>query len=279
VTLSAQNKSKQSIFDLRRTAMARSFLCPGAGFATLQCYGAGSFTYLCVLNCLGMIWATAESPEPTRFWGAVCLAALSVACWFAELWTTHSDRPDILVPMHAPRPWHWFGGPLLWLSAAAVTINVAQSYSLFRIGPEMSPALSRGKLLLVRRHVEAGLLDRERLVLFQPGDRSQSTVPRRWMLGRVVAVPGDMLSIDRDHYVINGVAGPTVSRTLGHPIALLIGQQPDKTEVPQDCFFVRQDSAKEGLDSAVLFWVSPRDMISTQFFELDRKNPLRPLER
>ncbi len=272
------NSSKQSIFDVRRRARIRAFVCPGAGFAALGYRPAAWLTYAAFSAGLITAIITALFPAPEVFWCAVGLGALAALLWFVELATAHSDQIDV-----APEPgplsnWHWIGAGLLWAAAMIFLVLVVSFYALFTVGPEMAPTLRNGKRLLVRRTVDPQSLVPGKLIVFRLSVKNQKAEPGSWTIGRILAVPGDRISLLVGRYVVNGLHGRPAASAFDHFAPVVVAEHPAETKVPPGCYFITQDSPTHGSDSAVLSWAVEEDVVSTKFFELSFSRLLRPLD-
>ncbi len=101
-------------------------------------------------------------------------------------------------------------------AVGVVTTNVG----LFKVeGDGMQPAIEAGDLLLFSRHNAAAGLRRGAIVAYRPSPNTASGLEFEISVGRILAMPGDDLSIDRGCYRVNGIPTKT-------PVASLNGLQP-----------------------------------------------------
>jgi signal peptidase I len=272
------SSAKQSIFDARRLARNRALLCPGAGFAALGYWKTGLLTYCVVVAAWATAIATAIEPSPARFWFAVGLFALSILLWFFELLTAHGDSVEEAPQQTPSKLWGWFGAMVIAAAAFALVAYVSVNYAVFTVGPEMVPTFRTGKRFLVRRTVDPRTLTRGKLILFGLSERNQRAEPGRRMIGRILAVPGDKLSLRNGRYYVNGVAARRAAKHSEHFITVVVAEYPEFTTVPADCFFVTQDSPSDGSDSAVLYWAERERLVSTSLLNLSRDALLEPID-
>jgi hypothetical protein len=97
------------------------------------------------------------------------------------------------------------------------------------------------------------------------------------VISRILAGPGDELSIDNGRYVVNGNAGPLVGDTGDFEPVMEVPVAPLKLTVPEDCYFMVQESPA-GLDSRVLSWARKERIVATSLWHLDRRRFLQEVE-
>lgn len=90
------------------------------------------------------------------------------------------------------------------------------------------------------------------------------------LLGRIVAGPGDRLSVRDGRYVVNGQAGRPVGPTGAYKVLTSLPAEPESAVVPDRSYFIALDNPTECLDSRTLSWVSRGQIISSRVFRLER---------
>jgi signal peptidase I len=263
---------------LRIQALRRSWACPGAGFAMLGRDGLAISTYLASLATLGaMAWLIIQ-PAAAALWATLGFLALAAALSLTEQFTVKKLSPQSPKPTFLVRGF-LLAGAAQWLAAAVVlALFVIRFGSLQMAGSGMSPTLEKGERLLYEKRVEPERLRRGAAIVYRVSDRSAWGEPGWLVISRILAVPGDQLSLRDGTYLVNGEAGPAVAATGQYEPVIHIPSAPKTLLVPVDLFFVVQDSPRGGFDSRVLSWVQTRDVVSTRLYYLSRRGVLKPVE-
>jgi signal peptidase I len=263
---------------VRTQAVRRSWACPGAGFALLGRDALALSTYVTSLAALGaMIWL-ALKPGPLPLWTTVVLGVLSTALWIAEQLMikrliSQPPRPRFLVNsfLVASAP--------MWIAAAlALTLLFTRFGSIRLAGNGMSPTLENGERALYVKGVDPERLQRGTVIVFRTSRRSAWGEPGAIVTARILAVPGDRLSIRDGGYVLNGEHGPAVADTGSYAPVVAIPTAPDALTLSDNRFFVVQDSPKGGFDTRVLSWTEPTEIVSTRLYYLRGGRLLRSVE-
>jgi signal peptidase I len=267
-----------SMFALRQTARGRAWVCPGAGFAMLGHSQAAFWTYATsILSLLAALVAVFVTTSVT-VGVAVLLLCLSTVLWIAEITTTYSAWPaEATVP--AASHGYRFAAAVLWLLILLLAAGLWSSFRVLQVGGNgMSPQLHDGDRVVYRRRVDHTALKPGQIVLFELDRDSKIAEPGTYVLGRILAKPGDALSLRDDTYYVNGRAERRAAPTQPYPTALDIARYPRTIVVPIDCYFVVQDSPDAGLDGRVLSWVDFESIVSTELFQLGGASLIRRIE-
>jgi signal peptidase I len=140
--------------------------------------------------------------------------------------------------------------------------------SLFLAGPGMSPTLEKGELVVYHKRVFDDRLVPGRVIVYKSSDRSAWGDPGLIVISRILAVPGDRLSLQGTKYMTNGQAGPVIGPTGKYTPVISIPQDPEAIQIPEDSYFIVQDSPAGGFDSRILSWVLRKDIVSTDLYYL-----------
>jgi signal peptidase I len=258
--------------------MRRSWACPGAGFAVLGRHGLALVTYLTSLATLGASAWLVIDPGPAPLWATLGLLAVAAALWVAEQVGIKRLRPQ------APKPRFLVGGFLpasaaAWLATAVVlTLLFSRFGSLQLAGSGMAPTLERGERVLYEKRVDPTALRPGTIIVYHLSARSAWGEPGWLVISRILAVPGDQLSIHDGRYLVNGRPGPLVAETGRYQPVVRIPFAPESLTLPDSCFFVVQETPTGGFDSRVLSWVETRDVVSTRLYYLSGRGILKPVE-
>jgi signal peptidase I len=263
---------------LRAKAARRSWLCPGAGFALLGQGGLAVATFLTSLGTLlALIWLVVW-PGLTVLWVIIGGLCLSTGLWLAEQIAVRRSHPA------APQPVFLVHGYVLaatasWLTGGVALVLILTRFgSLVMLGGGMAPTLERGERLLYDRWLEPEQPRRGAVILYKNSEQSAWGQPGTLIVSRIIAVPGDRLSVRDGSYLVNGEPGPPVAATDPFAPALDVPRAPAVLNVPEACFFVVQDSPQKGYDSRVLSWVKAGEVASTRLYYLSDRGFLKPVE-
>jgi signal peptidase I len=258
--------------------MVRSYICPGAGFALLGRAALAASTFATSVGLiLAVMWLSFQ-PGVTAVWTVLGLFALAGTLWVAEQIaanraTLRSPGPSFLTT----------GFPVAATAtclgvAAALVFLLTNFGSLMLAGTGMSPTLVKGERVLYHNHVDPERLRRGAVIVYKLSDRSAWGQPGWLVISRILAVSGDRLSIQGGKYLINGEVGPAVAETGHYTPVVVIPATPDTLTVPENCYFVVQDSPKGGFDSRVLSWVQAQETVSTRLYYLSNRSFLETVE-
>jgi signal peptidase I len=251
---------------LRSEAAGRSWYCPGAGFALL---GRGRLAIAAYLVTLGAVSALAwltVAPGAASVWTTLALVCASgvfflaeqVSCWKL---TSETPRPRFLADGFR------VAGAIGWIAAALVLVLFLSRYGSLQVrGNGMSPMLENGERVLYEKRVKAERLRRGTVILFRLSDRSDWGEPESLMIARIVAEPGDRLSIRNGKYLVNEESARSVAAIGSHALVIPVPHAPQTLSLPPNRFFVAQESPTDGLDSRVLSWVETDEIESTRMY-------------
>lgn len=133
--------------------------------------------------------------------------------------------------------------PLLLVLFAVLIVFYVLFTSLRVDGASMEPSLSNGDRLLVTHGVDA--LEAGDVIVFSAVSRSHG---REDLIKRVVALPGDKVSVTNGIATVNGVIESTPDPIPDPAEALKV----DEFTVPEDTVFVLGDNRPVSLDSRIL---------------------------
>lgn len=145
-------------------------------------------------------------------------------------------------------------------------------------GRGMSPTLEKGERTLYEKHVEPARLRRGTVIVYRLSAQSAWSEPGWLVISRILAVPGDQISMRSGRYLVNGQPGPAVATTNPHQPVLEIPTAPATLTMPEQHYFTVQDSPSAGYDSRVLSWVKAEDIVTTQLYYLSGRGFLKPVE-
>jgi signal peptidase I len=253
---------------LRKKARQRSFLCAGAGFALLghrPLAILASTASMCVFAAFA--WAILQ-PSAGALWSALVVLLVATLFWVGEQLTVPRVTP------RAPGPAMLVAGypfvvTLKGLAAGIVLVLILTHFGSLRLaGPGMSPTLEKGELVLYQKRADDERLRRGVVVVYKLSNQTAWGQPGWIIISRIMAVPGDRLSIQGAVYVVNGEAGPPVGPTGQIAPVISVPSSPEAITVPENCYFMVQDSPSGGFDSRILSWVQRNDIVSTGLYYL-----------
>ena len=250
--------------------------CPGAGWALLGYGKRGALVLASVAVCwmavAWMLWTL----SPASVWAAGLALLLALAVLSMEL----LDVGWCIIRPVPPGPLvRRFGLLTLvtWVAALAVPLLVLSRFApLTMTYDRMSPTIEPGEQLVYHRHIESDL-KAGTVILYQLSPQAKLGRPGEWVVARILAAPGDEVAIQRGHYVVNGEVTRyrAAVATPDAPVKVPPGKS---LTVPDQRYFVVQDSAATGLDSQQLGWVRRGDLVSTRLFHFGGRGVLRPVE-
>jgi signal peptidase I len=258
---------------LRTRAALRSLVCPGAGFALL---GRGAMAVVTLLASLGTLGATAWlalQPNAAALWTVLGGLVLATALWVTEQLAVKR------LTLRVPKPGFLIASAVTWLAVASVLVLLFTHFGYLRmVGIGMSPTLGIGERFFYHKRVESERLRRGVVVVYKLSDRSAWGKPGMLVVSRILAVPRDQLSIRDGRYLINGEGGPAVAVTGEYMPVIQVPLAPDTVTVPDNYYFVVQDSPQDGFDSRVLSWVEAKDIVGTRLYYVSGRGILKPVE-
>jgi signal peptidase I len=167
---------------------------------------------------------------------------------------------------------------LTWLIAIIVLGFLLTSFGSIKMaGSGMSPTLPQGDRALYHKRVDWQHVRPGAVIVYRNADDSPWGKPDWLMVSRILAGPGDTLSVADGRYVVNGKIGPAVGPTGAYAPVIDVPTSPAAITVPQDCYFVAQDSPAGGLDSRVLSWVRKEKLVSARLWHRRLGSILEPV--
>jgi signal peptidase I len=263
---------------LRADAASRSWYCPGAGFALLGRDRLAIATYLVSVGALGALAWLIIAPGAPALWAALVSICASGGLWMGEQVACRKLTP------RAPQPRILVGGfraagMIGWLGAAAVVVLLLALVGAAQVaGDGMSPTLEKGERLLYEKRVKRAHLRRGAVIIYRLSERSEWGKPGALMTSRILAVPGDELSIREGKYLVNGQERQSVAPIGSHSRVIPVPSAPSAITIPRDHFFVIQDSPNHGLDSRVLSWVERDEIDGARLYLMSGRGIFKPVQ-
>ena len=269
--MSTTSSPEQDVFAFRKLARRRAWICPGSGFALIGRKPLGRLTYLTGIAAFAAATATALHPSAALLQATFAAVVVATLLWIIEIITVSNAWPPGDAAVAAGRR-HITGALILTLTAVAFGLAMFRSFQLIAIQDEgMAPVVWSKERLLFHRHVDRDRLQRGSLVLFELPPENNITEAGTLMLGRIMAVPGDKISLSNFRYRVNDALEGTTPPETDLPKALDVPREPTSLTVPADCYFIVQDNHETGLDSQVVGWAKLERIVSTSLFQVDRK--------
>ncbi|MGC3970775.1 MAG: signal peptidase I [Pirellulales bacterium] len=197
--------------------------------------------------------------------------------WVVELVSTINAWPPA---DGTPAVASYRGKAALWmLAAVGFGAALVTSFRLVRIeGEGMAPLVWNKDRLLFHTRVDSAQLQRGQVILFGLAKENQITDAGALMLARILAVPGDKLTVVNYRYQVNDEVSSPLPIETDLPKALQVPRAPETITIPDGCYFVVQDDREDGLDSQVVGYAKRDQIISTSVFQLERSPFLKRLQ-
>ena len=258
---------------IRKAARWRSSILPGMGFGLLGYPIPAAFGLACLAICVAAFAVAPFYPGRVVVWLGLASLIGALLLWVIEYVAV--SRITIRPSGESSPVSRYFK----WICALAYTSLIAASiWFLFNFGTfvmrgdGMNPVVRPGELILYQSRVVATDLLPGRLIGFRISAMSSWGQPGDIVIGRILAAPGDAISIQGTHYRVNGNASVEVSPVGNERVVLDIAEVPDKTSVPSDCFFVVQEQSSKAIDSRTLSWARREDILTTRLWLLARRS-------
>jgi signal peptidase I len=251
--------------ETRARAASRSWICPGSGFAQIGHAPAAIAMYGVSLGVLPVLVWFASDPSAASLWTTVAMLVVYGFLWFGEQIAARRAKlgpsgPAVLVSGYVA------ASAVMWLAYAAGLILLLASFGGLRMGGAgMSPTIEMGERLVYHKHVDWRRVQPGAVVVYRNPEGSAWGQPGL-IISRILAGPGDKLSIQDAHYVVNGTAGPRVADAGRFKTVVDVPSAPKTLTVPEGSYFVVQDSPTGGIDSRVLSWVRTGDIVSSRLW-------------
>lgn len=262
---------------LRAKARRRATFCPGAGWALLGYGRRGTVVFISFIvfatSLVWMLWALSTQSLYTLAATTLVAAIVWTAEWFDVGWCIVRPHRD-----------HWLVRRFAIAAYATVaTVIAVPLLTATRFVPltladdYMEPAIQPREQLIYHRGVRQQDFVDGAVVLWKMPARASIGKPGEIFVARILALPGDKISVRRGQYVVNGEttryrAAPTVAAKTKAKVP----RPPETLSVPEGRYFVVQDGPS-GVDSQSLGWLQPGDALSTRLFHFGRGGILRPV--
>jgi signal peptidase I len=262
----------------RKKSLVRSWICPGAGFALIgkRPYAMAAFVAsLCFLPSVA--WLSFR-PTAASLWTAISVFVIAAVLWLAE---------QIAIKKAALQP----PGPaalvrgfvasscIMWLTVAAALGLFLTSFGKLRMaGTGTKPTLECAEPLVYHKYVDWESVKPGAVIVYRNGNDSAWGEPGWIVISRILAGPGNDISIQGGKYMVDGISGPPVAGTGAFDVVLDIPTSPGSMKVPAGCYFIVQDSPEGGFDSRVLSWVRDESIIGSRLWRVGRPNIFQPVE-
>ena len=271
--------SKNGEKELRGRARRRASICPGAGWALLGYSKRGATVLIIVAVCLASLAWLVLALSSASIWAAAIATLVAAAVWTIELLDTgwcvvRPSADSLLVRRFAMTT------IVVWFAGLAIPLLVALRFGSIEIADDrMAPAIEPGERLIYHRHVAEGDLREGTVILYRLPPHAKGGTPGELVIARILAAPGDELTIQGGHYLVNGQVSRYRPIVANPKAPLSVPAYPKKLRVPELRYFVVQDSRDTGIDSQQLDWARRVDLVSTRLFHFGgRGGVMRPVE-
>lgn len=273
-----ENSDTVDEYRLRRQARRRAWFSPGAGWALLGHPGKARFTFLMYAAFIAAaLWLICRL-SAIALWltGALFIAALVI--WSLEL--ASLGRATVrFAPSTWLVRWFWPITLLVGLATLAVPVLMWTELDVTRVkGEAMEPSIASFEPLIYHRRRAKDDLARGSVILCELSDETRVGRPGMLLIGRVLALPGDKLSIRGGAYAIDGEPTDYLADIRMDKPAVDVPKWPKQVTVPDERYFVVQDSPRPGLDSRSFSWVRWQDIKGSQIHSLRPDRLLQPVD-
>jgi signal peptidase I len=236
-------------------------------------------TYLSSLASLGaMTWVVFE-PGAVHLWVMLAVLAVAIVLWLAEQTVVkRSDRTTSITRLLVDG--FFIAAAAGWIGAVVVLFLLLSRYGSLRMaGSGMSPTLERGERLIYAKQVDPLLLQQGTVIVYRVSSRSAWGPPGSLVISRILARPGDQLSVRGNKYLLNEDEGPSVAGTGEFKPVVEVPAAPKGLTIPAGFYFVVQESPTGGYDSRVLSLVESSEIVSTRLWHfISLRGILNPVE-
>lgn len=262
---------------LRAKARRRTMFCPGSGWALVGYGRRGTIAFASfiafVAALVWMLWAWST----LSVYVAAATTVLAAIVWTAEWF-------DVGRCALRPHGDHWLVRRFAIATFATIAVVIAVPLlTATRFVPltledaAMEPAIAPGEQLVYHRRVADQDFTAGMVGLWKVPARAKIGKPGETFVARILALPGDEISVRRGQYVVNGEAtiyraAPAVAQASPR-----VPPSPETLKVPDERYFVVQDGPS-GADSQSLGWLQMSDAVSTRLFHFGRGGILRPVK-
>lgn len=262
---------------LRAKAKFRTWFCSGAGLALLGHRQAAWLIYLAAWVLPAALAAFLWFPGQETFWLAVAVVASACVLFVVE--QRMISRRPVLGPPQGFLVDQFVTVTLLFFLALGGLVALALgNIGSLRIAENgMAPTTEDGELLAYQKRGARERLSPGAVILHHAPAPAIRERPYELLLSRVLAGPGDEISIQDGRYLVNG-ADAAAAPPLKKQAAVVVPVAPQKFTVPEKHYYVVQDNAEHGLDSRTLGLVRADDVVSSRLFWLRPRAFFRQVE-
>jgi len=257
---------------IRKRARMRSHFLPGFGFALLG------------YSALAVVGAAVVALNPLTFvyfsvvFSALAMMAVIAAMLLYLIFYLVEQLASRFITIHPEGEKSFLTRLFLpicvvgYLGLAGSICVLFINISSIKIGGQgMSPTALPGEYLLYRKHLYHDDLSSGHLVFFKTSSDSAWGKGGDLIIARILAVPGDELSIENGHYLINGRQTSSLTPLRRYRPVIDVPESPKAIVVPSGCYFIVQDDTSNALDSRVLSWARESDIIGTRAILLNSR--------
>jgi signal peptidase I len=239
-----QSASRPDVSEqLRRQARWRSHFWPGSGFALLGHPVLAFIGTATIALMPATLFCFTFSFRAFFIWAFLASVVIYLCFYCAEQLICRSIA---IYPGGDKRFLSKFLIPLCavgYVALLGVLVFCFLSVSTLQIvGQGMTPTLLPGEMLLYKKHVFPEDLRPGHLVFFRTSPDSAWGKGGDLVVARILAQPGQELSIEGDHYVLDGQRTVPVAPLGTNRPALEIPRAPEGLTVPPGCYFIVQDN-------------------------------------
>jgi signal peptidase I len=260
---------------LRADAARRSWFCPGAGFALLGRARLAVATYFVALGSLGALAWVIIQPGPAALWTTAGAILASTGLWLAEQVAARKLQPQPPKPTFLVAGFR-VAGAIGYLAAGLSLVLFFSRFGSVQLGGAgMASTIEQGERVLYEKRIDPAHLRAGTVVIYRLSDRSDWGAPGLLVVSRIIAVPGDRVSVRNGKYVVNGKESHPVAETGQHTPVIQVPSAPETLILGDGRYFVVQESPTEGLDSRVLSWVERGEILSTELYLMSGRGILK----
>jgi signal peptidase I len=264
--------------DIRKKARKRSWICPGAGFALVGSGKCAIATFVASLCIAPVVAWVAFRPTAASLWTTIAVLVVATVLWLAEQAAIKRSAIRTPTPSILDRGFV-VSACMMWLAVSVAAFLLMTAFGQLRMGGSgMTPTLENGERLMYHKHIDWESVKPGAIIVYKNAEDSAWGQSGWIVISRILAAPGDDISIQNGQYVVNGAAGPPVADTGRYDVVLDVPSSPESLTVPNDCYFIVQDSPTGGFDSRVLSWVRADDIVGSRLWYFSRRGFFKPVK-
>jgi signal peptidase I len=263
---------------LRGRARRRAMYCPGAGWALLGHSTRGTLVFISFLMGYGsLVWMLCTLSPPS-IWTAGAVMLVAAVLWLIEVFDVgwcrpRPDRENWLVRRFAIAT---FSVVIMILALPLVLLTRFGSIAI--LDDRMAPTIESGERLVYHRYVANRDLHAGAVTVYRVPAATKIGTPGEFTVARLLAVPGDELTIQRDHFVVDGEVTPYRALAAPPKAPVPVPNRPKSLTVPDGSYFVVLDSSSADIDGQQIGWLHRGDFVSTKLFHFGRGGVLTPVK-